>query len=99
MPPRLTLSPVELSEGTTIRQAVREWSLAEVHLGFPRNLAHAPRCGRDLRLLFQADARRISRAREAARKHLISKRQQISSLMLRQGRHYPGKKTSGGQPT
>src|SRR5499425_3064195 len=39
--------------------------------------------------------RDLSRAREAARKHLISKRQQISSLMLRQGRHYPGKRTWG----
>ena len=37
--------------------------------------------------------RDLSRARQAARKHLISKRQQISSLMLRQGRHYPGKTT------
>ena len=39
--------------------------------------------------------RDLSRARQAARKHLISKRQQISSLMLRRGRHYPGKTTWG----
>jgi hypothetical protein len=39
--------------------------------------------------------RDLSRARQAARKHLISKRQQISSLMLRLGRYYPGKKTWG----
>jgi transposase len=39
--------------------------------------------------------RDLSRARQAARKHLTSKRQQISSLMLRLGRHYPGKKTWG----
>src|SRR5262249_29589861 len=39
--------------------------------------------------------RDLSRARQAARKHLVSKRQQISSLMLRLGRHYPGKKTWG----
>ena len=37
--------------------------------------------------------RDLSRAREAAQKHLKSRRQQISSLMLRLGRHYPGKKT------
>jgi len=39
--------------------------------------------------------RDLSRARQAAKKHLTSKRQQISSLMLRLGRHYPGKKTWG----
>jgi transposase len=39
--------------------------------------------------------RDLSRARQAARKHLISKRQLISSLMLRLGRYYPGKKTWG----
>jgi transposase len=37
----------------------------------------------------------ISRAREAARKDLKGKRQQVSSFMLRLGRHYPGKKTWG----
>src|SRR6266852_8335908 len=36
-----------------------------------------------------------SRAREAARKDLKGKRQQVSSFMLRLGRHYPGKKTWG----
>lgn len=39
--------------------------------------------------------RDLSRARQAARKHLKGKRQQISSLMLRLGRHYPGKRTWG----
>jgi transposase len=39
--------------------------------------------------------RDLSRARQAAKKHLISKRQQISSLMLRRGCHYPGKTTWG----
>jgi transposase len=39
--------------------------------------------------------RDLSRARQAAQKHFISKRQQTSSLMLRLGRHYPGKKTWG----
>src|SRR5712664_3739340 len=39
--------------------------------------------------------RDLSRAREAARKDLKGKRQQISSFMLRLGRHYPGKKTWG----
>jgi len=39
--------------------------------------------------------RDLSRARQATQKHLKSKRQQISSLMLRLGRHYPGKKTWG----
>ena len=39
--------------------------------------------------------RDLSRARQAAKKHLTSKRQQILSLMLRLGRHYPGKKTWG----
>src|SRR3974377_2073046 len=39
--------------------------------------------------------RDLSPAREAARKDLKGKRQQVSSFMLRLGRHYPGKKTSG----
>src|SRR5437867_13290535 len=37
--------------------------------------------------------RDLSRARQAAKKDLQGKRQQISSLMLRLGRIYPGKKT------
>jgi hypothetical protein len=37
--------------------------------------------------------RDLSRAREAARKDLKGKRQQVSSFMLRLGRHFPGKKT------
>src|SRR3974377_2007401 len=39
--------------------------------------------------------RDLSRARQAAKKDLQGKRQQISSLMLRLGRVYPGKKTWG----
>jgi len=39
--------------------------------------------------------RDLSRARLAAHKDLKGKRQQISSLMLRLGRIYPGKKTWG----
>lgn len=39
--------------------------------------------------------RNLSRAREAAVKDLTAKRQQISSLLLRQGLFYPGKKTWG----
>src|SRR5712692_587203 len=39
--------------------------------------------------------RDLSRAREAARKDHKGKRQQVSSFMLRLGRHYPGKKTWG----
>src|SRR6516164_6584241 len=39
--------------------------------------------------------RDLSRAREAARKDLKGKRQQVSSFMLRLGRHYPGKNTWG----
>src|SRR6195256_557939 len=39
--------------------------------------------------------RDLSRAREAARKDLRGKHQQISSFMLRLGRHFPGKKTWG----
>ena len=39
--------------------------------------------------------RDLSRARQAAKKDLQVKRQQISSLMLRLGRIYPGKKTWG----
>ena len=39
--------------------------------------------------------RDLSRAREAAMDDLKSKRQQISSLLLRLGLHYPGKKTWG----
>ena len=37
--------------------------------------------------------RDLSRAREAAVDDLKSKRQQISSLLLRLGLHYPGEKT------
>ena len=39
--------------------------------------------------------RDLSRAREAAVDDLKSKRQQVSSLLLRLGLHYPGKKTWG----
>jgi transposase len=39
--------------------------------------------------------RDLSRARQAAKKDLQGKRQQVSSLMLRLGRSYPGKKTWG----
>jgi transposase len=39
--------------------------------------------------------RDLSRAREAARKDLTGKRQQVSAFMLRLGRHYPGQKTWG----
>jgi transposase len=39
--------------------------------------------------------RDLSRAREAARKDLKGKRQQVSSFMLRPGQHYPGKTTWG----
>ena len=39
--------------------------------------------------------RALSRARQAAKKDLQGKRQQIASLLLRLGRHYPGKKTWG----
>lgn len=39
--------------------------------------------------------RDLSRAREAAMKSLTAKRQEISSLLLRHGLHYPGKKTWG----
>src|SRR5499433_4541293 len=42
--------------------------------------------------------RDLSRARQAAKKDQQGKRQQISSLMLRLGRIYPGKKT-WGRPT
>jgi transposase len=37
--------------------------------------------------------RDLTRAREAAVEDLRGKRQQVSSFLLRQGRHYPGKKT------
>ena len=37
--------------------------------------------------------RDLTRAREAAVEELRGKRQQVSSFLLRQGRHYPGKKT------
>ena len=39
--------------------------------------------------------RDLSRAREAAMKDLTAKRQQISSLLLRHGLYYPGRKTWG----
>jgi transposase len=41
--------------------------------------------------------RDLSRAREAAVKDMTAKRQQISSLLLRHGIHYPGKKTWGAR--
>lgn len=41
--------------------------------------------------------RDLSRAREAAVKDLTAKRQQVSSLLLRHGLFYPGKKTWGRQ--
>jgi len=37
--------------------------------------------------------RELTRAREAARVDLTRKRQQVSSMLLRLGRHYPGIKT------
>jgi transposase len=39
--------------------------------------------------------RDLARARQAAQNGLKGKRQQVTSLMLRLGRHYPGKKTWG----
>src|SRR5512136_554070 len=62
-------------------------------------LAKLSRAG-DLTAVWVPDERHeamrdLSRAREAARKDLKGKRQQISSFMLRLGRHYPGKKTWG----
>jgi len=41
--------------------------------------------------------RELSRAREATRADLTRKRQQISSMLLRLGRHYPGIKTWGAR--
>lgn len=41
--------------------------------------------------------RELTRAREAARKDLTRKRQQVSSLLLRLGRHYPGIRTWGAR--
>src|SRR5262249_4597851 len=62
-------------------------------------LAKLSRAG-DLTAVWVPDERHeamrdLSRAREAARKDLKGKRQQVSSFMLRLGRHYPGKKTWG----
>lgn len=41
--------------------------------------------------------RELSRARDAARQDLMRKRQQVSSMLLRLGRHYPGIKTWGAR--
>ena len=41
--------------------------------------------------------RELTRAREAARADLTRKRQQVSSMLLRLGRHYPGIKTWGAR--
>jgi len=41
--------------------------------------------------------RELSRAREATRADLTRKRQQVSSMLLRLGRHYPGIKTWGAR--
>ncbi len=63
------------------------------------NLAKQLRAG-ELTAVWVPDERHeamrdLSRAREAAVDDLKRKRQQISSLLLRLGRHYPGKKTWG----
>src|SRR6516225_5623600 len=63
------------------------------------NLAKLLRAG-ELTAVWVPDERHeamrdLSRARQAAKKDLRGKRQQISSLMLRLGRYYPGKKTWG----
>src|SRR6187397_441925 len=63
------------------------------------NLAKLLRAG-ELTAVWVPDERHeamrdLSRARQAAMKDLQGKRQQISSLMLRLGRIYPGKKTWG----
>jgi transposase len=41
--------------------------------------------------------RELTRARDAARADLTRKRQQVSSMLLRLGRHYPGIKTWGAR--
>jgi len=41
--------------------------------------------------------RELTRARDAARQDLTRKRQQVSSMLLRIGRHYPGIKTWGAR--
>ena len=41
--------------------------------------------------------RELTRARDAARQDLTRKRQQVSSMLLRLGRHYPGIKTWGAR--
>src|SRR5229473_2129096 len=61
------------------------------------NLAKLLRAG-ELTAVWVPDARHeamrdLSRARGAAVEDLRSKRQQVSSLLLRLARHYPGKKT------
>lgn len=63
------------------------------------NLARLSRAG-ELTAVWVPDERHeairdLSRAREAAVDDLKSKRQQVSSLLLRLGLHYPGKKTWG----
>ncbi len=63
------------------------------------NLARLLRAG-ELTAIWVPDERHeamrdLSRAREAAMDDLKSKRQQVSSLLLRLGLHYPGKKTWG----
>ena len=64
-----------------------------------KNLAKLLRAG-ELTAVWVPDERHeamrdLSRAREAAIDDLKSKRQQVSSLLLRLGLHYPGKKTWG----
>ena len=63
------------------------------------NLARLLRAG-ELTAVWVPDERHeamrdLSRAREAAMDDVKSKRQQVSSLLLRLGLHYPGKKTWG----
>jgi transposase len=73
-----------------------------IRIAWPRlhrggSLAKLLRAG-DLTAVWVPDERHeamrdLSRAREAARKDLKGKHQQVSSFMLRLGRHFPGKKT------
>ncbi len=63
------------------------------------NLAKLLRAG-DLTAVWVSDDRHeamrdLARAREAAQKDYKAKRQQVSSFLLRLGRHYPGKTTWG----
>src|SRR5258708_22274935 len=88
-----------LHRGGALADPEETWRSGEENRRDAVGLAKLSRAG-ELTAVWVPDERHeamrdLSRAPEAARKDLKGKRQQVSSFMLRLGRHYPGKKTWG----